>query len=763
MGKSLIIVESPAKTRTLKTFLGEDFDVRASMGHVRDLPKSKLGVDIEHGFQPTYVDLKERRDTLKDLKSAAERSDRVYLASDPDREGEAIAWHVAEALDLKNPLRIEFNEITRQAVQRALEHPRSLDEKRFNAQQARRILDRLVGYKLSPLLWKKVKGRLSAGRVQSVAVRLICDREREIQAFVPEEYWSITARLTPEDRDKPFNAKLIEKNGRKFHMAREEEARQVLRDLEGARYTVRDIKTRQQRRNPAPPFITSTLQQEAARRLGFSAKRTMTVAQQLYEGIDMGQDGHVGLITYMRTDSTRIAAEAAEEARGYIQETYGKEYLPDAPRQYRAAKGAQEAHEAIRPTSVLRTPDRVKGHITPDQLKLYSLIWQRFVASQMAPAVLDVTTVNITAGDYTFRATGSIVRFPGFTAVYTEGRDEVSTEEEESKQVLPELSQGELLRLLELLPRQHFTEPPPRYSEATLVKSLEELGIGRPSTYATIIDTIQERGYVVLEAKRFKPTDLGFTVTDLLVKHFPEIMDAQFTAGVESKLDDVEEGDQDWVRLLTEFYEPFDKQLGQAMETAERVKIEPVLTEEICPNCGRPMALRQGRFGPFLGCSGFPECRTILSTPEQKLDVACPKPGCPGHVVQKKSRKGRTFYGCSEYPACDYVTWHKPTAEKCATCGYPMGERTWRGKTVGMECTNKDCPTVPKREVSENGEEAAAPRSRARGSAASGNGAKSASGAKRSTVTKGAAREKRAPLAGSRASANTPPGGVDSA
>ncbi|HEY3284334.1 MAG TPA: type I DNA topoisomerase [Armatimonadota bacterium] len=694
MGKSLIIVESPAKTRTLKTFLGENFDIKASMGHVRDLPKSKLGVDIEHDFEPSYVTLKERRETLKDLKQAAEKSDRVYLASDPDREGEAIAWHVAAALNLENPLRIEFNEITRQAVQRALDHPRTLDLKRFNAQQARRILDRLVGYKLSPLLWKKVKGRLSAGRVQSVAVRLVCDREREIQAFVPQEYWSIIARLTPLDREKPFDARLIEKHGKKLELGKEEEAQQVLRDLEGASYVVSEVKTRRQKRNPAAPFITSTLQQEAARRLGFSAKRTMTVAQQLYEGIDMGGDGHVGLITYMRTDSTRIATEAAEEAKGYIEGTYGKEYLPATPRQYRAAKGAQEAHEAVRPTSILRSPDKVKGHITADQLKLYTLVWQRFVASQMAPAELDVTTVNIKAGDYTFRATGSIMRFDGFTRVYTEGRDDVKQDDEDDRQVLPDLSVDEKLRLLGLTPKQHFTEPPPRFSEATLVKALEELGIGRPSTYATIIDTIQDRGYANLEEKRFRPTELGFTVTDLLVAHFPDILDAQFTAAVESKLDDVEEGDQDWVRLLKDFYEPFDRRLAEANEKAERVRIEPVLTEEICPNCGRQMALRQGRFGPFLGCSGFPECRTILSTPDQKLDVNCPKPDCPGHVVQKKSKKGRTFYGCSEYPACDFVTWNKPIDQICTTCGYPMGEKSWRGRVSGLECTNEACPTV---------------------------------------------------------------------
>ena len=696
MGKSLIIVESPAKTRTLRSFLGDAFDIRASMGHVRDLPKSRLGVDVEDGFRPHYISIRERKPVLKELKAAAEKSDQVYLASDPDREGEAIAWHLSEELKLKNPLRIEFNEITRQAVENALRNPRQLDQDKVNAQQARRVLDRLVGYMLSPLLWKKVKSRLSAGRVQSVALRLICDRESEIEAFVPQEYWTITAVLTPEGEDKRFSAKLVERDGAKLEIPNEESAQQVLRDLEGASYVVSSVRQRQQRRNPAPPFITSTLQQEAARKLGFSAKRTMTVAQQLYEGLDIGEEGTVGLITYMRTDSTRVAEEALTQVRQYIGQQYGQEYVPDQPRRFKAAKTAQEAHEAIRPTSVMRTPGAVRKHLTTDQAKLYNLIWQRFVASQMAEAVLDVTTVDVKAGRYTFRATGSVVRFQGFLRVYEEGRDDQG-EEDSEKQVLPELAEGQPLVLIELVPKQRFTEPPPRYSEATLVKALEEKGIGRPSTYATIISTIRDRGYVVMEEKRFRPTELGRKVNELLVRHFPDIVDVEFTAGVETKLDGIEKGQHDWVQVLSEFYGPFSEKVNLAAEQAEKVTIEPVVTDEVCPKCGKPMLLRQGRFGPFLGCSGFPECRTVAPVPEQRLNMPCPKEGCGGQVVQKRSRKGRVFYGCTEYPNCDYVTWHKPTQVRCETCGFPMGERSWRGRVMGLECTNKDCPTVASR------------------------------------------------------------------
>jgi len=756
MAKSLIIVESPAKTKTLKNFLGSGYQIEASMGHVRDLPERELGVDIEQGFRPKYVNIPERRDVIKRLKEAAKKAEAIYLASDPDREGEAIAWHLSQALKLKAPRRIEFNEITRQAVEKALRHPRPIDERLVNAQEARRVLDRLVGYRLSPLLWKKVGKNLSAGRVQSVAVRLVCEREREILAFVPEEYWSLTATLTSRQPEKrfPFEAKFIGRGRQKIELRNEGEAMAVMRDLEGARYVVQSVKQREQKRSPAPPFITSTLQQEAARKLNFGNRRTMSVAQQLYEGIELGAQGSVGLITYMRTDSTRVAAEAQEEARQYIMEQFSAPYLPPAPPQYRTKGGAQDAHEAIRPTSVFRTPDSISQYLSPEQFRLYRLIWQRFLASQMPPAVFDVTTADIDARGYTFRATGSVVKFDGFMKVYTEGKD-TDEKSDEERDPLPPLRVGQELDLLKLEPKQHFTEPPPRYTEATLVKALEEKGIGRPSTYASIISTIMDREYVVLEEKRFKPTQLGLTVNDLLVKHFPDILDVGFTAGMETKLDEVEEGRADKVRLLNEFYGPFEKSVSLAHETMERLKPQQVETEFVCPNCGKKMMLRQSKFGPFLGCSGYPKCKTVLNvdgTPREETpkseavvsDRTCPKcdrplveregrygkflgcsgypkcktivrlPGdtgpaggngaaapeplgirCPkdgGELMAKRSRKGAIFYGCANYPACDFATFHKPIDRSCPECGYPLGEQSFRGRATGViKCTNPDC------------------------------------------------------------------------
>jgi DNA topoisomerase-1 len=696
MPKDLIIVESPAKTKTLSQFLGGSYQVMASMGHVRDLPKSKLGVDVEQGFEPSYTVIPERKQILAQLKKAAKESRAVYLASDPDREGEAIAWHLMEALGLKTARRIQFNEITQRAVQEALRNPRELNVQRVDAQQARRVLDRLVGYKISPLLWKKVQKNLSAGRVQSVAVRLIVDREREIGAFVPVEYWSITARLTPFEKEFPFNAKLIERAGKKIELKNEADTNQVLADLKGGQWKVAGIKKREQRRQPAAPFITSTLQQEAARKLGFSSKRTMMAAQQLYEGVELGGQGHVGLITYMRTDSVHISQEAQAEAREFIEKTYGKEYVPAAPRQYKSKKGAQEAHEAIRPTSVLRRPDSVREFLSPEQYRLYNLIWQRFLASQMEAAVLDVTSVDIAVNGYTFRATGSVVKFQGFMVLYTEGRDEPNPDEEDEKAPLPPLTVDQLLKLLQLLPKQHFTEPPPRYTEATLVKALEERGIGRPSTYASIISTILDRTYVKLEEKRFFPTELGSVVNDLLVKHFPRILDVQFTAYVEEELDDIAEGERNWVEVLKEFYGPFEEALGAAEQQMERVKREPVVTDQVCPKCGKPMLLRQGRFGEFLGCSGYPECKTIVDpkrTEPKELGVPCPT-GCGGELTEKRSRRGKIFYGCNRYPDCSFAAWDKPTDKTCETCGYPMGERNFRGRVTGLRCLNKECPTV---------------------------------------------------------------------
>ncbi len=701
MAKSLIIVESPAKTRTLRNFLGPDYEIEASMGHVRDLPKSKLGVDVENSFAPQYIPIQDRRAVIKKLKAAAKKADTVYLASDPDREGEAIAWHLSQALDLPDAKRIRFNEITRSAVQEALQQANEINPGLVNAQQARRVLDRLVGYMLSPLLWRKIKRNLSAGRVQSVAVRLICDREREILAFVPVEYWSITASLTPTEKEHLFNAKLISRAGSKLEIQNQQQADELLKALEGAEYIVSNVKKSQKKRNPAAPFITSTLQQEASRKLGFSARRTMTVAQQLYEGLELPGDGHVGLITYMRTDSTRISKEAQEEARDYIKQQYGDSYMPEKPRQIKR-KGAQDAHEAIRPTSVHRHPDAIKSTLSSDQYRLYRLIWQRFLASQMSPAVFDVVTVDIAAKDIIFRATGSTVKFQGFMKVYTEGKDDSAVVADEEQPPLPELSEGQKLDLRELIPEQHFTEPPPRFTEATLVKALEEKGIGRPSTYATIISTIQDRKYVELIEKKFRPTELGFIVTDQLVKHFPDILSVEFTAGVETKLDNVEEGSLDWVKLLSDFYGPFEKELEAAQENMERVKIEPKESDVVCPNCGKKMLVREGRFGEFLGCAGYPECKTAMPI-TKPLDVKCPTCG-EGDVVEKKSRKGKVFYGCNRYPECGFVSWDKPTNKRCPQCDGLLGERRFRGKLSGYRCTNPDCDYQTTRGKAKEGE-----------------------------------------------------------
>lgn len=703
MAKSLIIVESPAKTKTLKNFLGSDFTVEASMGHVRDLPKSKLGVSVEKDFAPQYVSIPERRDVLKKLKDAASKADAVYLASDPDREGEAIAWHLSEVLKLDNAKRIQFNEITRSAVLEGLQNAHDINIDLVNAQQARRVLDRLVGYKLSPLLWRKVKRNLSAGRVQSVAVRLICDREREILAFVPVEYWSITATLTPGDKLHLFEAKLLSRSGEKLEIHNKQESDDLLKALEGAAYTVKNIRKSEKKRNPAPPFITSTLQQEASRKLSFGARRTMTVAQQLYEGVELGESGSVGLITYMRTDSTRVAKEAQDEAREYIFQNYGASYAPEKPRHV-ARKGAQDAHEAIRPTSVFRHPDEIKRYLSGDQYRLYKLIWQRFMASQMSPAVFDVVSVDIMANDMLFRATGSTVKFQGFMKVYTEGKDDEKVIDDEEQPPLPSLKEGEVLDLKKLLPEQHFTEPPPRYTEATLVRALEERGIGRPSTYATIISTIQDRKYVEIRERKFYPTELGFIVTDQLVKHFPAILDAEFTAGIETKLDNVEEGTLDWVKLLAEFYGPFEKDLEAAQENMERVKIEPKESDQLCPNCGRKMLIREGRFGEFLGCAGYPECKTTMPL-TKPIDVKCPACG-EGDIVEKISKKKKVFYGCNRYPECDWVSWDKPVNKQCPKCSSLLGERRFRGRLSGYRCTNPNCDYVKARGKADEGEDA---------------------------------------------------------
>lgn len=818
MGKSLVIVESPAKARTINKYLGSNFTVKASVGHIKDLPPKKLGVDVDEDFTPEYVTIRGKGKVIQELKSAAKKADTIYLAPDPDREGEAICWHIAEELKrakgvTKDIYRVMFNEITKKAVAEAIKHPGSIDTHRVDAQQARRILDRLVGYKISPLLWKKVQKGLSAGRVQSVALRLICEREKEVLAFVPEEYWSITTSL--EGRNPPpFDAKLFKIDGKKATVANEDQATQIVDALKKAEFRVDSITKKETRRRPTPPFTTSTMQQEAARKLRFSAKKTMMLAQKLYEGMELGEEGPVGLITYMRTDSTRISNEALDEVRAYITDAFGKSYLPKKPNVYKTQKSAQEAHEAIRPTSVLREPEKVKQHLSKDEFRLYELIWKRLVASQMTPAVMDGTTIDVAAGPYILRATGSIIKFPGFMKLYIEGTDEADEQgkdgDDKDKKdakdaMLPALEQGELLKLLNILPKQHFTQPPPRYTEATLVKELEKRGIGRPSTYATILSTIEERQYVTREQRKFTPTKLGMLVTDLLVENFPKILDIDFTANLEEELDQIEEGKLDWIKSLKKFYEPFSQELEKAAKEMRNIKKEmeevtdikcdkcgefmlikwgrygkflacsgfpkcrntrqldepaenasgnegasengaakaaesygecekcgkpmtlkkgrfgsflactgypdckntkkiiqgkngetktvekkPVIeTDEVCEKCGKKMVIREGRYGQFMACSGYPKCRFNKPMP---TGVKCPQEGCDGDLVSKRGR-GRSFYGCSNYPACKYTLPHKPLPRPCPKCQSPFLVDIWDKETESTHvgCPNEQC------------------------------------------------------------------------
>ncbi|BDG59341.1 type I DNA topoisomerase [Caldinitratiruptor microaerophilus] len=691
MGRSLVIVESPAKAKTIEKFLGRQYQVRASMGHVRDLPRSQLGVDIEHGFSPKYITIRGKGETLKELREQARKADRVLLATDPDREGEAISWHLTQVLglDSESPCRIEFYEITRDAVQKALKSPRPIDRNRVEAQQARRILDRLVGYKLSPLLWKKVRRGLSAGRVQSVAVRLICDREAEIRAFTPVEYWTVDALLAPGPEEAPFRARYHGKGDEKAELKSEAEARAVVLAVQAGPWKVEAVRRQKRRRSPALPFTTSTMQQEASRRLGFTVRRTMAVAQQLYEGLDLGEIGHVGLVTYIRTDATRIAEEARLAAREFIVATWGEEYAGgEERREEKERPGVQGAHEAIRPTNVTLTPDTVRPYLTPDQYKLYRLIWERFVASQMAPAVLDTVSADIRVGEHLFRASGSAVRFPGFLAVYAEAEDEERPAAEEGH--LPDLSEGQVLELRKLIPEQHFTSPPPRYTEAALVKALEERGIGRPSTYAPIIETIQARGYVVKEDKRFVPTELGERVVELLKEYFPEIIDVEFTAHMEAELDRIEEGQEHWQELLTRFYGPFEATLREAEEKIGGFELQDEETDETCPRCGRRLVIKYGRFGRFMACPGFPECKFTKPILEE-TGVTCPACG-QGVLVERRSRKGRRFYGCSRYPECDFVVWQRPVPGRyCPECGGILVERRTREEGLVHACIREEC------------------------------------------------------------------------
>lgn len=782
VSKKLIIVESPAKARTIRQIVGSDFIIESTMGHIMDLPERKFGVDLENGFRPEYVIRNKRKDVIKRLREIAKQADEVYLASDPDREGEAIAWHVAQVIKRPDAKRIEFHEITKPAVLKALEHPRTIDENLVNAQQARRVLDRIFGYTLSPLLWQKIKKNLSAGRVQSVALRLVVEREREIQAFVPQEYWSITATLTPEDREAPFDAKLVqigerkvttpeketERNGetekrgngetkddKGIVIENEQQAKALVAILEAARYSVLKVERGERKRTPPPPFITSTLQQAASRRLGFNPTRTMRIAQQLYEGIDIGAEGTVGLITYMRTDSPRVSEVAQAQAKDFIRQNFGEEFLPPKPRQYKARKTAQEAHEAIRPTSVFRTPESLKPFLEPDQLALYTLIWKRFVASQMADAIYDTLTVDIIARDreqgtgngdglpewlkgvneFLFRATGRALKFAGWLAVYgvsTGRQSEVSEDEEEEEgeggMNIPELTEGELLRLLGLKPEQHFTKPPARYTQATLVKALEELGIGRPSTYAPTVDTIVKRGYVELKSKQLIPTPLGMLVCDRLVQFFPDLLSVGFTAQMEDRLDDVEEGKEDWRSTVQRFYEPFKTALENAKEGMS--KEGGLTTEQKCPLCGATMVLKFSAYGPFLACSRYPQCRALIPMEEGAtkecqqcgnlmvrrgneggryfLCLRCgtvePADGgelvsCPqcregflvSRTVRKGRMKGRLFYSCSRYPDCKFAIWDKPLPKPCPQCGGLLVEKRPRNGDAMAVCLNDGC------------------------------------------------------------------------
>ena len=752
MSKPLVVVESPTKVRTIKKYLGKEYNVAATVGHIKDLPNKEMGIDVANGFKPKYKYIPGKQKVVKGLKQAAGDTDNIYLAPDPDREGEAIAWHTAEVLKKKgrNFYRVLFHELTQNSIRKAMAQPEELDRNKYEAQQARRILDRLVGYQVSPLLWRKVKGGLSAGRVQSVAVRIICERERAIQAFVPEEYWSITAHLES-DAPPPFTAKLVKKEGRKIKIPDESAAHKILKELDGEKFVVAKIQKKTTKKNPLPPFTTSKLQQEAIRKLRFSARKTMMIAQQLYEGIDLGPGEPVGLITYMRTDSTRIAAEAATEAQQLILDRFGQDYALDKPRFFKNKKKVQDAHEAIRPTSVVNTPEKVKPHLSPEQYALYQLIWQRFVSSQMAQALINQISLSIKAGIYLFTASGSTVKFPGFMALYQSVDDQIASDSERKKPKLPELAQGTILQLNKLDPKQHFTMPPPRFSEASLVKELEENGIGRPSTYASILSTIRGKGYVDLVKGYFRPNELGFIVNDLLVQNFPEIFDVEFTAKMEENLDQVESEKLNSLQVLNRFYQPFKKDLDTASDGMLSVKgvgmptdlkcpdcrrplrikvgknghflacsgypdctyssdytrddkghIQPVkpleeeATDKNCEKCGLPMIVKRGRYGDFLACSGYPACKNTLSLNSngsgKAIGVSCPQKDCSGDIVERSSKRGKLFYGCNRFPECTFATWNKPIDRQCPVCEAKfLVEKTTKKEGTFITCLTEDC------------------------------------------------------------------------
>ncbi|BDR66898.1 DNA topoisomerase 1 [Clostridium tetani] len=683
MGQKLIIVESPAKAKTIGKYLDKTYHVEASMGHIRDLPKSQLGVDIDNNYEPKYITIRGKGELLTKIKKHAKKCDEIYLATDPDREGEAISWHLSQALKLEDnkKCRIVFNEITKSAVKNAIKEPREIDIDLVNAQQARRVLDRLVGYKISPILWRKVRWGLSAGRVQSVALKMICDREKEIEEFIPKEYWTIECKLNKDRKD--FLVKLISKDNKKIEINTEEESNNIIKELKQGQFTVDKIKKTNKNKNPLPPFITSTLQQDAYRKLNFSTKKTMSVAQQLYEGIDIKGHGTVGLITYMRTDSVRISKEAQNKARQFLENVYGKEYIPEKPRDYKGKKNIQDAHEAIRPTNIEITPKIALENLNSDQYKLYSLIWNRFMASQMAACVMEVNSVDVKNSGYIFRATGSIVKFDGFMIIY-----EYLNEDEKENINIPKLEKGELLKEKSIDSKQHFTQPPGRFSEASLVKVLEDNGIGRPSTYAPIISTLLERTYIERENRTLKSTELGVIVNNIMVEYFKPVVDAEFTAEMENKLDSIEEGNENWKNTVDEFYSPLKELIETAEKEVEKVTLEEKVTDVKCEKCGNNMVVKHGRFGDFLACPGYPECKNTKPIVHQ-LDVKCPK--CHGEIVLKKSKKGRKFYGCSNYPKCDFVSWFEPVERKCDVCGNYMVKRYTKAKGDYIECSNKEC------------------------------------------------------------------------
>lgn len=697
-GKILVIVESPAKSKTIEKFLGSNYIVKASMGHLRDLPKSQMGIDIENNFAPRYSNLVTRKKVIDDLVAHADESSAILLATDPDREGEAISWHLAYILnvDTTSNCRITFNEITKTAVADALEHPRTIDMNMVEAQQARRVLDRIVGYKLSPLLWKKVCKGLSAGRVQSVAVRLICEREREIQAFIPKEYWSIEGTFKTK-KNEEFKAELTQIKGEKIDICNEDDALAIKSAIENHEATVTEVKKSKRSRKAAPPFTTSTLQQDGVRKLNFGAKRTMMIAQHLYEGLEIGSYGHVGLITYMRTDSTRISKEMQEQSRDFIKRTYGDEYYPAKPNVYGSKESAQDAHEAIRPTSLELTPKMVEPYLNRDESKLYTLIWNRFLASQMAPQQNELLTIELDIDKtYAFRATGSKILFPGFSVVYEDAKKEETPR-------LPSLKKLDVVNTINITPEQHFTQPPARYSEASLIKTLEELGIGRPSTYAPILDTIVSRNYVETNNKQFIPTELGFVVVDFLIAYFEKIINTGFTAELEEELDAIANGKDTYVKVLQDFYDVFKSELDDASDV-DKIQIASMESDETCELCGSPMVYKFGRYGRFLACSNFPNCKNTKPI-TIGTSVTCPKCG-EGEIVERKSKRGRLFYGCNRYPQCDFTLWDKPTHEFCDTCGSIMVEKTYKNGTTKKFCSNDTCPTRPKKKTRKKNEEA---------------------------------------------------------